>query len=31
MVPWEKARPQYFSVPMLEGSLPATADNYPRY
>jgi dihydroorotase len=31
MVPWEKARPQYFTIPMLEGSLPATADNYPRY
>ena len=30
MVQWEKARPQYFNVPMLQGSLPATADNYPR-
>lgn len=30
MVPWEKARPQYFNIPMLQGSLPATADNYPR-
>jgi dihydroorotase len=31
MVQWEKARPQYFSTPMLQGSLPATADSYPRY
>ncbi len=30
MVDWEKARPQYFNIPMLEGSLPATADSYPR-
>jgi len=30
MVQWEKARPQYFNLPMLPGSLPATADNYPR-
>jgi dihydroorotase len=30
MVEWEKARPQYFNIPMLQGSLPATADNYPR-
>ena len=30
MVDWEKARPQYFNTPMLEGSLPATADSYPR-
>ena len=30
MVQWEKARPQYFNLPMLQGSLPATADNYPR-
>jgi dihydroorotase len=30
MTPWEKARPQYFNIPMLEGSLPATADNLPR-
>ena len=30
MVEWEKARPQYFNIPMLEGSLPATADSYPR-
>jgi dihydroorotase len=30
MVPWEKARPQYFNIPMLEGSLPATADSLPR-
>ena len=27
---WEKARPQYFNIPMLQGSLPATADSYPR-
>lgn len=30
MVQWEKARPQYFTIPMLQGSLPATADSYPR-
>src|SRR5947208_1173495 len=30
MVQWEKARPHYFNLPMLPGSLPATADNYPR-
>jgi dihydroorotase len=30
MVQWERARPQYFNIPMLQGSLPATADNYPR-
>jgi dihydroorotase len=30
MVRWENARPQYLNVPMLEGSLPATADSYPR-
>jgi len=30
MVQWENARPQYFNIPMLQGSLPATADNYPR-
>jgi dihydroorotase len=30
MTHWEKARPQYFNVPMLQGSLPATADSYPR-
>src|SRR5436309_592007 len=30
MVEWEKARPQYFTIPMLQGSLPATADSYPR-
>jgi dihydroorotase len=30
MVRWENSRPQYFNVPMLEGSLPATADSYPR-
>jgi dihydroorotase len=31
MVQWEKARPQYFTTPLLQGSLPATADSYPRY
>jgi len=30
MVQWEKARPQYFNIPMLQGSIPATADSYPR-
>jgi len=30
MVQWEKARPQYFNIPMGQGSLPATADSYPR-
>jgi dihydroorotase len=30
MVQWEKARPQYFNIPMLQGSPPATADSYPR-
>lgn len=30
MVQWEKARPQYFNIPILQGSLPATADSYPR-
>jgi dihydroorotase len=30
MVQWEKARPQYFNIPMLQGSLPAIADSYPR-
>jgi dihydroorotase len=30
MTQWEKARPQYFNVPMLQGSLPATADSFPR-
>jgi dihydroorotase len=30
MVQWEKARPQYFNTPMLQGSLPAIADSYPR-
>ncbi|HVH71317.1 MAG TPA: amidohydrolase/deacetylase family metallohydrolase [Candidatus Dormibacteraeota bacterium] len=30
MVQWEKARTQYFNIPMLQGSLPATADSYPR-
>ena len=30
MAQWEKARPQYFSTPMLQGEPPATADSYPR-
>ena len=30
MVPWEKARPQYFSTPALGTSPPARADDYPR-
>lgn len=30
MVEWEKARPQYFNTPMLQGSAPAMADDYPR-
>ena len=30
MVQWDKARPQYFNIPMLQGSLPARADDYPR-
>jgi dihydroorotase len=30
MVQWEKARPQYFNIPILQGSLPAIADSYPR-
>src|SRR3989440_1797705 len=30
MVPWEKALPQNFNIPMFHPSLPATADNYPR-
>lgn len=30
MTQWEKARPQYFNIPMLQGSLPARADDYPR-
>ena len=31
MVEWEKARPQYFNTPGLGDSLPARADDYPRY
>jgi dihydroorotase len=31
MVEWQKARPQYFNTPMLLGSLPAMADDYPRH
>ena len=30
MVQWEKARPQYFTVPDRGESLPARADDYPR-
>ncbi len=30
MVPWEKARPQYFTTPVLGNSTPAKADDYPR-
>jgi dihydroorotase len=30
MVEWEKARPQYFSMPDKAESLPALADDYPR-
>jgi dihydroorotase len=31
MVEWEKARPQYFTTPMLQGDKPATADDLPRH
>jgi cytosine/adenosine deaminase-related metal-dependent hydrolase len=30
MVEWEKARPQYFTIPDHGESLPARADDYPR-
>jgi dihydroorotase len=30
MVEWEKARPQYFTIPDRGNSLPARADDYPR-
>ena len=30
MVEWEKARPQYFTIPDRGNSLPAKADDYPR-
>jgi dihydroorotase len=30
MVEWEKARPQYFTIPDRGDSLPAKADDYPR-
>src|SRR5580658_378611 len=30
-VEWEKARPQYFTTPMLQGDKPATADDLPRH
>ena len=31
MVEWEKARPQYFASPMLDGDKPSTADDLPRH
>jgi dihydroorotase len=30
MVDWQKARPQYFTVPVLADAPPAKADDYPR-
>src|ERR1700680_1715570 len=30
MVVWEKARPQYFTIPNGDGALPARADDFPR-
>jgi dihydroorotase len=30
MVPWEKARPQYFTIPSGDGALPSRADDFPR-
>jgi hypothetical protein len=30
MVEWEKARPQYFTIPNGDGALPARADDFPR-
>jgi dihydroorotase len=30
MVGWEKARPQYFTIPNGDGALPARADDFPR-
>ncbi len=30
MVEWEKARPQYFTIPTGDGALPSRADDYPR-
>lgn len=31
MTEWEKARPQYFSIPAEGGFTPATADDFPRH
>lgn len=31
MVPWQKARPQYFTAPKLGSDHPSTADDYPRH
>jgi dihydroorotase len=31
MVLWEKARPQYFTSPILGGDKPSTADDYPHH
>jgi len=31
MVPWQKARPQYFNAPKLSSDPPSTADDYPRH
>jgi dihydroorotase len=30
MVQWEKARPQYFTIPAGDGALPSRADDFPR-
>jgi dihydroorotase len=30
MVQWEKARPQYFTIPSGDGALPSRADDFPR-
>jgi dihydroorotase len=30
MVPWEKARPQYFTIPPGDGALSSRADDFPR-
>jgi len=31
MVPWQKARPQYFTAPVLGSDPPSRADDYPRH
>ena len=31
MVEWEKARPQYFTAPVMGGDKPSTADDYPHH